>query len=47
MKTMTPSAEQIPDRADQQQVIDLDEIVEKWVWQVWNRTKKKSWSRYK
>ncbi|CAF3150779.1 unnamed protein product [Rotaria socialis] len=47
MKTMTQSTERIPDRANQQQVIDLDEIVEKWVWQLWNRTKKKSWSRYK
>ncbi|CAF1465417.1 unnamed protein product [Rotaria magnacalcarata] len=47
MKTITPSTERITDRANQQQVIDLDEIVEKWVWQVWNRTKKKSWARYK
>ncbi|CAF4748350.1 unnamed protein product [Rotaria sp. Silwood1] len=47
MKRTTPNIEQNRNRSNHQQVIDLDEIVEKWVWNMWNRTKTKSLARYK
>ncbi len=37
----------IRDRPVEEQIIDLDEIVEQWVWSMWNRTKTKSFSHYK
>ena len=43
----TPNIEIVRDRSDQRQAIDLDEIVEQWVWSMWNRTKTKSFSHYK
>jgi hypothetical protein len=47
MRRTTPNIERTRDRSDQQQTIDLDEIVEQWVWYMWNRTKTKSLSHYK
>lgn len=32
---------------DEHYVINLDEIVEQWVWHIWNKTKTKSVSRFK
>ncbi|CAF1152623.1 unnamed protein product [Adineta ricciae] len=40
--------EQYRDRSNyQNEVIDLDEIIEQWVWNMWNRTKTKSFSHRK
>ena len=47
MKRTTLNINQTRDRSEQQQIIDLDEIVEQWVWHMWNRTKTKSLSHYK
>lgn len=50
MKQSTPTIDRNRDRSDPQQqqgAIDLDEIVEQWVWYMWNRTKTKSLSHYK
>jgi hypothetical protein len=47
MKRTTANINQTRDRSEQQQIIDLDEIVEQWVWHMWNRTKTKSLSHYK
>ncbi|CAF1551394.1 unnamed protein product [Rotaria sordida] len=46
MKITTPDNKRTQNRSDQH-IIDLDEIVEKWVWYMWNRTKTKSLSHYK
>ncbi|CAF2932121.1 unnamed protein product [Rotaria sp. Silwood2] len=46
-KRTTPNIEQTRNRSDQRQVIDLDEIIENWVWNMWNRTKTKLLSHYK
>jgi hypothetical protein len=43
----TPNVEIVHDRSDQRRSIDLDEIVEQWMWYMWNRTKTKSLSHYK
>ncbi|CAF0715941.1 unnamed protein product [Adineta steineri] len=48
VKTPTTSTiKQIQHSSDQYQIIDLDEIVEQWIWYMWNRTKTKSVSHYK
>lgn len=47
MKKPTTNVGPSRNNSDQQNAIDLDDIVEKWVWQMWNRTKTKSLSRYK
>jgi len=47
MRWRTPNIDRAEDRSDQQRVIDLDEIVEQWVWSMWNRIKTKSLSHYK
>jgi len=47
MTRTTSTIEKTQDKSDEQQVIDLDEIVEQWIWYMWNRTKTKSFSHYK
>jgi hypothetical protein len=48
MRRTTPNINQTTrDRSEQRQIIDLDEIVEQWIWHMWNRTKTKSLSHYK
>ncbi|UJR28814.1 hypothetical protein I4U23_010038 [Adineta vaga] len=48
MRKTTLKNERYRERSDNQnEMIDLDEIVEQWIWNMWNRTKTKSLSHYK
>jgi hypothetical protein len=47
MRRSTSTIERTRERPEQQEAIDLDEIVEQWIWYMWNRTKTKSLSHYK
>ena len=47
MTRSATTSERTEHKSDQKQTIDLDEIVEQWMWSMWNRTKTKSLSHYK